>query len=1120
MSMSRASLSVTSPDLSVLAYSALYDISGPTPEVVLTNESTVINATALTWWYVITTPSGLPLHTGSVTTPDKLHLAWTTFIADTWPQPFGTPPFSQVEFSCSVPYICTLYVKDSENNTFSLPINTVICRPNGNTSDTQGNFGAASTNVSTDCQTAQVRGADTTNYTYQNQLGTSSGSKWTLVYPLDNNGNQPANGVVNNAANVSFNIGYTGKGYQLSFNTYSIYDLGNGGGVKLQYKFLKTFGVWCNVDLCKLQCEIANLYELSKKGCGTVQDPELMNKITRINLLFNQVLAAVLQPLCDVDVPALINEIQKIGGFNCNCCSPQGINLYVPVPVQGCCPISVPVYQQGTTNPPATCPDSYFPANIYGPDGTTLIGVAYSMDDELAIINSTSSWQAYGIFFNEGNCKVGVYPSTSGATVPPIEVVPTGVPGGSTACTPAGTQTYTVAINNSCGSSAITDASYPFVASVDFGAGAVSLGAVANVAALIVALNVTSTKPIAVTFSAGSSGGVLTVIINNTDCDAFSTPITITGCVQNTIQVIDTSTSMPPAACPASFYPVIVYAPDGITPLGIASSADDMVSIMNADAGWQVYGVFFNAGNCNVGVTLATGVSTVPNVIVNTDTSTGSGCVDSTSIYQLPVLNYCLNTPISTLSYPFFAYVDYGDGGGIISLESVDSLTALITALNDNSSKPLPITFSAGSGGSSSQIEMNVINANCIDFPASVIVYAALWPKDFVMAGGNHHNLVNGSGGSLTFLRASTNATLGKTCIYPTPQQRPFHTIKIGSYLFTTEPTTGRIYVYFVGDVLNPSLIYVIQLNTVVAGPHGNFTGFPSIYGELSYFNLYFPTDYIDPSSTSTIYVVESTTGTIWAISTTSYTVTNSFQSDKLLGKCPRQVLLTAGTPTIYFTQDGHVEQDGGLSSTIPTGSVIQLNATTFNAGAISTVSIDAHPTPQNIVASSFNSPETIIYTGDTGGIWVYNKTTAALTGDYVTRWFGPGQITWTRWANTSIFNGFLYLASYGAGALGGTYKLALVDISGSGDANGFENMTGNGQNIYRHYNFIGIAGTCYGFVTFYNDIGSATGVGKFKFDGTFLEMIPLLTGDIYNVVPIEISPSIPSTPNSYCALP
>jgi hypothetical protein len=532
-----------SPDISTLSYAILYDISVFPASITLTNFSTLIHPTLLTWWYVITTPSGTPIHSGSLASPDvSLGNTWTTLTIppNTWPLIFGTPPCGQVEFSNNSPYICTLYVKDSVGNTFSLAILQLITSPNGNNQYSCGNFGRASVSIEVQCNNKVVFCNDSTNFAYQNLLQPTSAptNAWTLLYPQDPNGNQPANGTAVNTPNVSFPIGYSGDGYVLNLRDYASYNMGNGATINIQYKAINPntggpglpFSVLCNIDLCKLQCQIQAFMKLSVKKCGNVMNPELNTQMTRMNLLLWEATTGIMQPLCGIDVPAIIKEIQKIGNLddNCDCgCTDTGINFNYPLnpgaTTGGCCPVSVPIINL-TTSPATPCTATVYPVQVLDPTGSVIIGLAADNPSIITILNSNPAWEAIGTFFLEGACFVGCFPVTVGASVPNVYIQePT------SACT-GNTQLYAVNLADLCLPTVpITTAFFPLNVFVDFGLGAgpVYVGNVATPGAMIVALNSTPTKPSSITFSLSGTNPAQVTIFNSS-CTGYSGTIAIT----------------------------------------------------------------------------------------------------------------------------------------------------------------------------------------------------------------------------------------------------------------------------------------------------------------------------------------------------------------------------------------------------------------------------------------------------------------------------------------------------------------------------------------------------------------------------------------------------------------
>lgn len=525
-----ASKNVTSPDLSLLGYSILYDISGATPTITITNHSTVTDDSALTWWYAIQMPDGTYLHQGSVDNPDVDGISWTTIVVpDVWPTPFGTPPYAQVEFSCSIPYIFTLYVQDSTPTTFNLGTPTTLCRPNGSTTDTPGNFGKADVSIKTMFETAQIRGIDTTDYTYQNLLGTSQTNKWTLVYPFDNNNIRPSDRTAIDTATVLFPIGFTGDGYQIAFQSYSLYDFSNGSAAKIQYKFTKVFAVWLNVDLVTLRCEMDKLFRETIKSCGTVSNPDAINKLSQANYLYTKVFEGIIYPLNCVNVPATIAEIQRLCGFTCNCFCVEGINAGVMPPASSGGTIQVPIFAYGTDAPPTNCPNSYFPVNVLNPAGDAIIGFAYGVDDVVAIINASNEWLAYGVWFAQGNCLLGLYPLQLATTVPPLQVdyaVDATVIGNE--------QNYILPIVTNCGVGAVTAESFPYSGStVNFGASDIVLTTPIN--SLASYLSILNAAAIAnsfsnITFTASTIAYPLYIIVHNSSATTSTPTVVLETC--------------------------------------------------------------------------------------------------------------------------------------------------------------------------------------------------------------------------------------------------------------------------------------------------------------------------------------------------------------------------------------------------------------------------------------------------------------------------------------------------------------------------------------------------------------------------------------------------------------
>src|SRR5579863_5687427 len=147
-----------SPDISVLLVNVTFDLSGPLPLISLVNLSQGNNLPGVTFWFVVTSPSGTLIHEGTLSAPDAVG-EWTNFsITDPWPMPFG-----QIEFS-GASYNFSVYIQDSQGNQYSDDsYNASICRPAGCTPKSKNYFGVSWTNVETQCQQGSLFFQDSTN---------------------------------------------------------------------------------------------------------------------------------------------------------------------------------------------------------------------------------------------------------------------------------------------------------------------------------------------------------------------------------------------------------------------------------------------------------------------------------------------------------------------------------------------------------------------------------------------------------------------------------------------------------------------------------------------------------------------------------------------------------------------------------------------------------------------------------------------------------------------------------------------------------------------------------------------------------------------------------------------
>ena len=909
-------LAITSPDITNLDFNLLYDISGATPAITLTNASTVVNAANLVWWYVITTPSGTPIHEGSLSSPDVSNVAWTTLsiTPGTWPQIFGQGICAQIEFSCAAPYVTTLYVKDSVGNTYSVAKQQTICRPAGNNANSCGNFGVSQVGIKTDCANARLICQDNTSYAYQSQVSPATlTSQWTLVYPQSPSGAQPTNGTANNTPTAIFPLSYGGEGFNLYVRDYATYSMGDGVSIKIQYKVQKTFNVYCNIDLCQLQCEMARFYELATQACGTLEDPEVNKKMSRITYLYVQVLTGILQPLCNIDVPALIVEIEALFGFESTCCCQNGVNMSIaPVlPSGDCCTATVAVLDIATDEAPSTCPNSFFPTSVYDPTGTTIIGVA--------------------------------------------------------------------------------------------------------------------------------------------------------------------------------------------------TDADNLVSILNADTDWQAYGVAINAGNCNVGWVLADTSVTPPVVYI---AAPSTDCVDDQQRYVLNILDYCTSGVATPADLPLNIFVDFGLGEDPSYVYGT-SMSQIITALNALTSKPSSVTFADASSASS--LAIDVFNDSCSDYDAAITISCDKGSSAFLVYGASHANYSGtppAVNGAIIGYGLKTNAVIGEIPGVSSSAIQ-WHAIKIGNVLVYSESDTGKIYFYDITNPRVPVFIRFIQLTTVNAG---NFTGLPLSIGidggyVNSFFSLYFPTDDFGSMSLSELYVFESLTGSAWKLNMydAGSGVTAGFRIASLIGLVPRVIQ----NNTVFFTMDGTLSQDIGGGIPVPVGYIATLDLTaTFDGSGFGTKEIIGGGADQ-VWAASFNGSDSIFFMGKNGTLMKYNIATDTVTSGMLN---AMGTQSFVLRGNIKCYlNDTIYASSLGAFSLAtskGAMKIDITNFPSSTTPTLF-NTGGPAIELYKNIHNIMPLGNCLVLVTEegYNNTYFSTErgrIGVFDVDGVFLMEIYLGVGqNVYNVIPI-----------------
>lgn len=309
---------VISPDISVLDFAIQLDISGATPSAKFTNLSTQIHAASLAWCMELYSPSGTIVHKGDFAAAD---------VAASWAAPFivntGFPkPFNQIEWS-GTPYLAKVRVKDSNGNIFELQKSIAVCRPAGNTKDSQNTFGKAAVLIVARCAKSQVYAEDKTNYSYQGISGTPVSKVFKLFFPKDDTGNEPAAKTVNNFNSYLLPVTQSGPGYEYFLTSVFDYDMTDNVSVRVKYIARDIFTLYCHLDISPIACEIQKLQDtiINGKCEDAAAAQSLLNKVTPMLVT---AMIGITNPQSGIDSFEVVANIMKLSGWDCNCC-PNGM---------------------------------------------------------------------------------------------------------------------------------------------------------------------------------------------------------------------------------------------------------------------------------------------------------------------------------------------------------------------------------------------------------------------------------------------------------------------------------------------------------------------------------------------------------------------------------------------------------------------------------------------------------------------------------------------------------------------------------------------------------------------------------------------------------------------------
>lgn len=318
-----------SADIDVFDFRTIYDLSGATGKVRLINLSSGPGLANVTYWFVVTTPSNIPFHQATVSTPDIVGLWNTEHVLPT------DIPVIQGHIDWSgYSYTITGYVKDASGAIYkTAPYSTQIKRPSGNKDNQRNNFGNGMMSVLMNCCNGKLVMRDLTSYSYMGQAGYRVSKTLKLVFPPDDTSTTPNPFQLANFNEAEVSIPYNGKNYQVLLDAVYDYEQADNTVVRIKYKFKACFDINCGTDLCSIICAFQKFQAtMDSEGCSK-EDMELERKI--MNKLMQAVIG-LMQPLCGINVSKLVAEMRELLGGCVDCDEAGGginptTNCAVPV---------------------------------------------------------------------------------------------------------------------------------------------------------------------------------------------------------------------------------------------------------------------------------------------------------------------------------------------------------------------------------------------------------------------------------------------------------------------------------------------------------------------------------------------------------------------------------------------------------------------------------------------------------------------------------------------------------------------------------------------------------------------------------------------------------------------
>lgn len=319
-----------------------FDLSGA-PRVVFTNQSSGTQA-GCKFFFSIVSPEGFPLVQEVGAMPDKVGI---------WSKVEKLLPAAN-SFTFGT-YKIRARVLTDKAEVVTITREIKVARPAGNKIGGNDNYGQGKLYYELQCNSGVILAEDRTNTVYQGHDGKIVSRKITFAPPdLDEEPIKPV--ALKGYKTVKFEIPFAAAGFYLYLDTIVNYlDEAANTSVTIKYVRKHCFPIFCNIDFCKLACEISHF----ENKVANNPTPDNVAKLTLINSMFNRALIGQQYPSCGIDVTKLISQIAGIAQFDsCFTCFTDGkgnsCGCATPATTIPC--VVIKEVELVTTQPPTTKP--------------------------------------------------------------------------------------------------------------------------------------------------------------------------------------------------------------------------------------------------------------------------------------------------------------------------------------------------------------------------------------------------------------------------------------------------------------------------------------------------------------------------------------------------------------------------------------------------------------------------------------------------------------------------------------------------------------------------------------------------------------------------------------------